>query len=103
MVTSNSNTFVHYHVRLTCPSLSAEAQSHEMRLRSLLSLEGVDGLESNRSSALTEYGGEQVSNVTLTDYGGEQVSNVTLTEYGGEQVSNVTWVMSPSHNMEMNK
>ena len=30
-----------------------------MKLRSLLSLEGV-GLESNRSSALTEYGCEQV-------------------------------------------
>ena len=31
-----------------------------MKLRSLLSLEGI-GLESNRSSALTEYGCEQVS------------------------------------------
>ena len=31
----------------------------KMKLRSLLSLEGV-GLESNRSSALTEYGCEQV-------------------------------------------
>ena len=30
-----------------------------MKLRSLLSLEGI-GLESNRSSALTEYGCEQV-------------------------------------------
>ena len=32
---------------------------NKMKLRSLLSLEGV-GLESNRSSALTEYGCEQV-------------------------------------------
>ena len=36
----------------------------KMKLRSLLSLEGV-GLESNRSSALTEYGCEQVKNTLL--------------------------------------
>ena len=37
----------------------------KMKLRSLLSLEGV-GLESNRSSALTEYGCEQVVPLSIT-------------------------------------
>ena len=36
----------------------------KMKLRSLLSLEGV-GLESNRSSALTEYGCEQVKKIIV--------------------------------------